>query len=108
VGKTKCREKEESLKVLHKEKGGVIWGKANPKDKGEQAFREHSRCIFTGRRKESKRDKDSREEAPGGQHVTRARSWWKRGDVSHKLPKPSWNAGCTKISSWTTIKHIKV
>jgi hypothetical protein len=24
------------------------------------------------------------------------------------LPKPSWNAGCIKISSWTTIKHIKV
>jgi hypothetical protein len=38
--------------------------------------------IGAGRRKESKRDRDSREEAPGGQHVTRARSWWKRGDVS--------------------------
>jgi hypothetical protein len=71
-------EKEESLKVLHKEKGWVIWCKTNPKDKGEQAFRGHSQCIFTGRHKESKRDKDSLEEAPGGQHVTRARSWWKR------------------------------
>jgi hypothetical protein len=91
-------EKEESLKVLQKEKGTtaadatarrvlqkekgwVIWCKANPKDKGEQAFREHSRCIFTGRCKESKRDKDSREEASGGKHVTRARSWRKRGHV---------------------------
>jgi hypothetical protein len=32
--------------------------------------------------KESKRDRDSREETSGGKHVTRARSWWKRGDVS--------------------------
>jgi len=68
--------------VLKKEKGWVIWCKVNPKDKGEQAFREHSLCIFTGRRKESKRDKNSRKEAPGGQHVTGARNWWKRGDVS--------------------------
>jgi hypothetical protein len=77
-----AEEKEESQKALHKEKGWVIWCKDNPKNKGVQAFREHSRSIFTGRRKESRRDKDSREEAPGGQHVTRARSWWKRGDVS--------------------------
>jgi hypothetical protein len=26
----------------------------------------------------------------------------------HVLPKPTWSAGCIKISSWTTIKHIKV
>jgi hypothetical protein len=26
----------------------------------------------------------------------------------HVLPKPKWSAGCIKISSWTTIKHIKV
>jgi hypothetical protein len=52
------------------------------KDKGEQAFREHSRRIFTGECKELKRDSDSREETSGGKHVTRARSWWKRGDVS--------------------------
>jgi len=80
--------------VLHKEKGWVIWWKANPKDEGEQTFREHSQCIFKGSSKESKRDKDSREEAPGGQHVTRSRSWWKRGYVSHVLSKPTWNVGC--------------
>jgi hypothetical protein len=26
----------------------------------------------------------------------------------HVLPKPTWNAGCIKIPSWMTIKHIKV
>jgi hypothetical protein len=26
----------------------------------------------------------------------------------HVLPKQTWNAGCIKISSWTTIKHIRV
>jgi hypothetical protein len=46
-------EKEESLKVLQNEKDWIIWYKASPKDRGEQAFREHSRCIFTGRYKES-------------------------------------------------------
>ena len=54
----------------------------NPKDKGKQAFLEHSRCIFTGRCKDSKGERDSRAETSGGKHVARARSWWKRGDVS--------------------------
>jgi hypothetical protein len=54
----------------------------NPKDKGKQAFLEHSRCIFMGRCKDSKRERDSRAETSGGKHVARARSWWKRGDVS--------------------------
>jgi hypothetical protein len=35
-------EKEECLKVLQKEANWAIWCKANPKDKGEQALREHS------------------------------------------------------------------
>jgi hypothetical protein len=39
-------EKEECLKVLQTEANWTIWCKANPKDKGEQAFREHNRCIF--------------------------------------------------------------
>ena len=26
----------------------------------------------------------------------------------HVLPKPTWNAGCIKISSWTTIQPIKM
>jgi hypothetical protein len=68
------------LKVLHKETGWVIWCKANPKNKGETAFWEHSQCI---RCKESQRDRDSQEEeASGGKHVTRDRSWWKSGNVS--------------------------
>jgi hypothetical protein len=25
----------------------------------------------------------------------------------HVLPKPTWNAGCITMSSWTTIKHIR-
>jgi hypothetical protein len=75
-------EKEESLKVLQKETGWVIWCKDNLKDKGEQTFREHSRFNFTGGCTESKRDRDSRQEASGGKHVTRAKSWWKGGDVS--------------------------
>ena len=25
----------------------------------------------------------------------------------HVLPKPTWNTGCIKISSWTTIHRIK-
>jgi uncharacterized protein with von Willebrand factor type A (vWA) domain len=79
-----------------------------PKDKGEQAFRELSQCIFTGRRKESKQIKiaekklleDSMSQEPdAGGNVEMCR---------HVLPKPTWNAGCIKISSWTTIKHIKV
>jgi hypothetical protein len=49
-------EKEECLKVLQTEANWAIWCKANPKDKGEQAFREHSRCIFTGKCKETKGD----------------------------------------------------
>ena len=52
-------EKEECLKVLQKEANWAIWCKANPKDKGEQAFREHSRCMFTGRCKEQTHDNQS-------------------------------------------------
>ena len=72
------------LKVLQKETGLVTWCKANPskKDKGEQAFREHSPRIFMGKCKELKSDSKSLEESSGVKHVTRARGWWKRGDVS--------------------------
>jgi hypothetical protein len=82
VGNPKCRGKEERLKVLQKEAGWVIWCKDNQKDKGEQAFLEHSQCICTGKCKESKRDRDNQADSSGGKYVTRARSWWKRGDVS--------------------------
>ncbi len=75
-------EKEECLKVLQTEANWAIWCKANPKDKGEQAFREHSRCIFTGKCKEPEGDGEKQEGASRGRHVTRARSRWKRADMS--------------------------
>jgi hypothetical protein len=74
-------EKKESLEVPQKEKGWVICCKSNPNNKGKQQFREHSQCIFTGRCKESKRDRDHREEVSRGKHVTRVRIWWKHEDV---------------------------
>jgi hypothetical protein len=51
----------------------ATWCKANPKDKGEQVFREYSRCIFTGRCKEPKGDGEHQEGASRGRYVTRAR-----------------------------------
>jgi hypothetical protein len=45
-------------------------------------FREYSRFVFTGRCKEPKGDGEQQEGASRGRYVTRARSWWKRGDVS--------------------------
>jgi hypothetical protein len=100
--------KEERLKVLQEEAGWVIWCKANPEDKGKQAFQEHSRCISTGKCKESKRDRDSQEETSGGKHAKTARSWWKRGDVSTCAAQLRWSAGCIMTPSWMTIKHIRV
>ena len=38
-----------------------------------QLFREYGKCIFVG---------ESQSESPGGKHVTRAKGWWKRGDVT--------------------------
>ena len=75
------REKE-CLKELQKGANWAIWCKANPKDKGEQAFREHSRCIFMGKCKEPEGDSEKQEGASRGRHVTRARSRWKRADMS--------------------------
>ena len=64
------------LKILQKIKSDWIVWWANPgkKDKVEQAFREHSRCIFTGKCKD-------RAETSWGKHVTRARGW--RGRAPH-------------------------
>ncbi len=53
------------MKVQQKEAGWVnLWCKANPskKDKREQAFREHSRSIFTGKCKELTKGSKSRGE----------------------------------------------
>jgi len=59
----------------------VIWCKAKPKDKATQTFREYGKCIFEGKRAKVTQDNDNPEGSSGGQHVTRARGWWKRGDV---------------------------
>jgi hypothetical protein len=59
----------------------VIWCKANPKDKATQAFREYGKCIFEGKRAKVTQHNDNQEGSSGGKHVTRARGWWKRGDV---------------------------
>ena len=73
----------------------VIWCKAKPKDKATQTFREYGKCIFEGKRAkvkqdndnqqgssgQVKQDNDNQQGSSGGKHVTRARSWWKRGDV---------------------------
>ena len=59
----------------------VIWCKANPKDKATQAFREYGKCIFEGKRAKVTQHNDNQEGSSGGKHVTRARNWWKRGDV---------------------------
>jgi hypothetical protein len=47
-----------------------------------QAFREHGRCIFEGKREKPKQANDTQENVSGGKHVVRTRSWWKRNDVS--------------------------
>ncbi len=39
-------------------------------------------CIFEGKKGKPKQAKGSHEDVSGGKHVVRARSWWKRGDVS--------------------------
>jgi len=67
---------------LQKDANWVIWCKAKPKDIVTQAFRTYGNCIFDGKRTNLKQTDDIHEESMGGKHVTRARSWWKRGDVS--------------------------
>jgi ribonuclease HI len=47
-----------------------------------QAFRAYGQCIFEGKREQPKQAKGTQEDVSGGKHVVRARSWWKRGDVS--------------------------
>ena len=42
----------------------------------------HGQCIFEGKRKKPKQARGTQEDISGGKHVVRARSWWKRGDVS--------------------------
>jgi len=46
-----------------------------------QLFREYGKCIFVGKCAKQKQVGDNQAESSGGKHVTRARSWWKKGDV---------------------------
>ena len=70
------------LNDLQDNKDWVIWCKAKPKDMATQAFRSYGQCIFEGKKGKPKQAKGSHEDVSGGKHVVRARSWWKRGDVS--------------------------
>ncbi len=86
---------QECLKEPQNDAEWVVCSKAKPKDKATQTFREYGKCIFEGKRAkvkqdndnqqgssgQVKQDNDNQQGSSGGKHVTRARSWWKRGDV---------------------------
>ena len=75
-------DQQKCLTELQNDTKWVIWCKAKPKDMATQIFREHGKCIFEGKRAKPKQAGDNQaEEALGGRRVSRARSWWKRGDV---------------------------
>jgi ribonuclease HI len=74
-------DQQECLTELRNDANWVIWCKAKPKDMATQTFREYGRCIFEVKRAKTKQGNDNQEGSSGGRHVTRARSWWKRGDV---------------------------
>jgi hypothetical protein len=44
--------------------------------------REYGKCIFVGKCTRQKKVGESPAESTGGKHVTRARGWWKRGDIA--------------------------
>jgi hypothetical protein len=74
-------DQEKCLTELQSDRHWVIWCKAKPKDMATQLFREYGKCIFVGKCAKHKQVGDNQAESSGGKHVTRARSWWKRGDV---------------------------
>ena len=60
----------------------LLWCKAKPKDMVTQLFREYGKCIFVGKCSKPKQVGDNQAESSRGKHVTRARSWWKRGETN--------------------------
>ena len=72
-------DQQKCLNEFQNDTNWVIWCKAKPKDLATQAFREHGRCIFEGKREKPKQANGTQEDISGGKHVVRARSWWKRG-----------------------------
>jgi ribonuclease HI len=75
-------DQEKCLTDLWNDRSWVAWCKAKPKDMTEQPFREYGKCIFIGKCKKQRQTDESQREFVGGKHVTRARGWWKRGDVA--------------------------
>ena len=77
----------------------VIWCKAKPKDKATQTFWEYGKCIFEGKRAKVTQDNDNQEGSLGGKHVTRARGWWKRGNVDARADQ-------TNMQCWVSQDMI--
>ena len=75
-------DQERCLTELRSDRSWVIWCKAKPKDMPAQSFREYGKYIFVGKCKKQRQADKSQAESAGGRHVTRARGWWKRGDVA--------------------------
>ena len=75
-------DQERCLTELQSDRSWVIWCKAKPKDMPAQSFREYGKCIFICKCKKQRQVDESQAESAGGRHVTRARGWWKRGDVA--------------------------
>jgi hypothetical protein len=90
---------QECLSELQNDAEWVIWCKAKPKDTATQTFRDYGKCIFEGKRAKVKQDNDNQEGSSGGKHVTRARNWWKRGDVDAC-------AAQTNMQCWVSQKMI--
>ena len=75
-------DQERCLTELRSDRTWVIWCKAKPKDMPSQSFQEYGKCIFVSKCKKQRQTDESQAELAGGRHVTRARGWWKRGDVA--------------------------
>jgi hypothetical protein len=75
-------DQEKCLTELQSDRHWVICCKAKPKDMAAQIFREYGKCTFVGKCTRQKQVGDNQAESSGGKHVTRARGWWKRGDVA--------------------------
>jgi hypothetical protein len=77
----------------------MVYGKAKPKDMAGQLFREYCKCIFVGKCTRQKKVVDNQAESSGGKHVTRARGWWKRGDVAACDAQTNMHCWCIKTHS---------
>ena len=82
VGEPAPEDQEKCLTELQSDRHWVIWCKAKPKDMAAQLFREYGKCVFVGKCTRQKQVGESQAESSGGKHVTRAKGWWKRGDVA--------------------------